>query len=94
MPTHCGRSAGSAFYIHGDRLLTNAHVVRDYTTVRVRRHGGSEKYKAKVLCINHACDLAILSVDEPGFWTGEEHLILLFGHCPSFYSSVHSVEEY
>eukprot|EP00035_Acanthoeca_spectabilis_P025033 m.456539 g.456539 ORF g.456539 m.456539 type:complete len:576 (+) comp21073_c0_seq1:190-1917(+) len=73
LPWQMGRQescTGSAFYIHGDRLLTNAHVVRDYTTVRVRRHGGSEKYKAKVLCINHACDLAILSVDEPGFWTG------------------------
>jgi hypothetical protein len=31
------------------RILTNAHVVRDFTTVRVRRHGGSDKWAAKVL---------------------------------------------
>ena len=61
---------GSAFCIAGERLLTNAHVVRDYTTVRVRRHGGSEKFKAQVLCINHACDLALLSVEDPDFWLG------------------------
>lgn len=51
-------------------LLTNAHVVRDYTTVRVRRHGGSDKFQATVLSINHACDLALLTVTEEKFWTG------------------------
>mmetsp|Transcript_9357 Transcript_9357/g.24081 ORF Transcript_9357/g.24081 Transcript_9357/m.24081 type:complete len:550 (+) Transcript_9357:106-1755(+) len=73
LPWQMGRQescTGSAFHIAGERLLTNAHVVRDYTTVRVRRHGGAEKYKAKVLCINHACDLAILAVDDAAFWKG------------------------
>ena len=44
--------SGSAFFIESNdqkMLLTNAHVVRDYTTVRVRRHGGSHKYEAKVM---------------------------------------------
>eukprot|EP00040_Diaphanoeca_grandis_P039804 m.260208 g.260208 ORF g.260208 m.260208 type:complete len:593 (-) comp39436_c0_seq1:588-2366(-) len=54
---------GSAFCIEGNLLLTNAHVIRDSTTVRVRRHGGSEKFKATVLCVNNACDLALLSVE-------------------------------
>jgi len=54
---------GSAFCIDGKMLLTNAHVIRDATTVRVRRHGGSEKFRATVLCINNACDLALLSVE-------------------------------
>ena len=43
--------SGSAFFIESNdqkMLLTNAHVVRDYTTVRVRRHGGSHKFEAKV----------------------------------------------
>lgn len=65
---------GSAFYIGEKRLLTNAHVVRDWTTVRVRRHGGSHKYEAKVLCVNNACDLALLSVEEDVFWEGMDGL--------------------
>lgn len=62
--------SGSGFIIAKRRILTNAHVVRDYTTVRVRRHGGSDKFRADVLCINHECDLALLSVQDDGFWTG------------------------
>ena len=62
--------SGSGFIISGRRILTNAHVVSDYTTVRIRRHGGSEKWKADVLCINHECDLALLTVDDDAFWDG------------------------
>ena len=65
---------GSAFVIapvNGTRLLlTNAHVVRDHATVRVRRHGGSEKYEAEVLTINDTCDLALVTVHEDAFWEG------------------------
>lgn len=67
---------GSAFYIEGKKLLTNAHVVRDWTTVRVRRHGGSHKYEAKVLCVNNACDLALLSVEDDKFWEGMSPLAI------------------
>jgi len=63
---------GSAFCINpvaGTRLLlTNAHVVRDWATVRVRRHGRSEKWSAKVLTVNDSCDLALLTVEEDEFW--------------------------
>lgn len=71
--------SGSAFFIESNdqkMLLTNAHVVRDYTTVRVRRHGGSHKYEAKVLCINNACDLALISVDDKEFWKGMTPLVI------------------
>eukprot|EP00043_Microstomoeca_roanoka_P005913 m.58869 g.58869 ORF g.58869 m.58869 type:complete len:609 (-) comp13185_c0_seq1:171-1997(-) len=60
---------GSGFVIQNKHILTNAHVVCDHTTVRVRRHGGHHKFVAKVLCINHACDLALLTVEDSAFWT-------------------------
>jgi len=63
---------GSAFVIKpvgGKRvMLTNAHVVRDSATVRVRRHGGSEKWAAEVLTVNDTCDLALITVDDDLFW--------------------------
>jgi S1-C subfamily serine protease len=30
-------------------IITNAHVVNNYTTVRVRKNGGSDKFPAEVL---------------------------------------------
>eukprot|EP00051_Salpingoeca_urceolata_P008402 m.105678 g.105678 ORF g.105678 m.105678 type:complete len:555 (-) comp15733_c1_seq2:217-1881(-) len=59
---------GSGFVISNRRIMTNAHVVRDHTTVRVRRHGRSDKFSARVLCINHSCDLALLTVEDDAFW--------------------------
>ncbi|EGD79346.1 hypothetical protein PTSG_09760 [Salpingoeca rosetta] len=59
---------GSGFVVQNNYILTNAHVVADYTTVRVRRHGGHHKFVAKVLCINYSCDLALLTVDDKAFW--------------------------
>lgn len=71
---------GSAFVIEaisGVRLLlTNAHVVRDHATVRVRRHGGSEKFQAEVLTINNTCDLALVTVEDDAFWEGIKPLVI------------------
>ena len=36
--------------------------------MRVRKHGASEKWVAEVLYINHACDLALLTVADSAFW--------------------------
>lgn len=36
-------------HIDDQKIITNAHVVANYTTVRVRRHGGQEKSLAKVV---------------------------------------------
>ena len=79
-------------------IITNAHVVREATTVRVRRHGDSEKFNARIMvcrcrcyvwylpltphlvwhgqCVNHACDLAILSVADPEFWANIKPLAI------------------
>ena len=60
--------SGSGFVVTGRRILTNAHVVSDATFIQVRRHGESERFAARVLHVSHDADLAILTVDEPGFF--------------------------
>jgi S1-C subfamily serine protease len=52
----------------GVGILTNAHVVADQTFVQVRRHGSSVKHRARVHAVGHACDLAVLAVDDRSFW--------------------------
>ena len=53
------------------RLLTplpTQHGIANYSLVRVRRHGGSHKYVAKVLSVGHEFDLAVLTVEVEDFW--------------------------
>ncbi len=52
----------------GPRILTNAHVVEDATFVEVRREDHEHKTVAEVVGYGEACDLALLSVDEPEFF--------------------------
>ena len=58
----------AGFVVAGRRILTNAHVVSDATFIQVRRHGESERFAARVLYVSHETDLALLTVDEPGFF--------------------------
>lgn len=60
--------SGSGFVIAGHRILTNAHVVSDATFIQVRRYGDSERVPARVLFASNEADLALLTVDEPGFF--------------------------
>jgi S1-C subfamily serine protease len=53
---------------YGVKLLTNAHVVENTTTVRIRRAGSQFMYAARVNAIANECDLAELVVDDPAFW--------------------------
>ena len=43
-------------------------MVENYTTVRVRKNGGSDKFPAEVLYINQSCDLAVATVNDENFW--------------------------
>jgi len=63
-------STGSAFPIGPQQLLTNAHVVKDATVVRVRRRGDYRKYTARVVRACPLRDLALLSVEDADFWEG------------------------
>ena len=67
---------GAGFVIPGKGILTNAHVVADYSFVLVRKHGSPTKYKAEVKAVGHECDLAILTVESEEFWDGMSPLEL------------------
>jgi S1-C subfamily serine protease len=61
-------SSGSGCVISGNRILTNAHVVRHQTFVQVRLYGQSKKYNAKVMVVSHDADLALLTVENHQFF--------------------------
>jgi len=63
------QSTSSAFVIGNRRIVTNAHGVAYHKMVQVRKHGDSLKYIARVLHIVHDSDLALLTVEDPQFWT-------------------------
>ncbi|CAH8341834.1 unnamed protein product [Eruca vesicaria subsp. sativa] len=81
--------SGSGFLISGKKIITNAHVVANHTSVKVKKHGSATKYKAKVRMIGHECDLAILEVDSDEFWDGMNFLEL--GDVPKLQEEVHLV---
>ena len=56
--------SGSGVVIEGGRILTNAHVVRYATTVRVQPNQSSEKLQAKVRAISVGMDLALLELED------------------------------
>ncbi|MGD8559292.1 MAG: serine protease [Gammaproteobacteria bacterium] len=65
---------GSGAIIEGKRILTNAHVVADQTSVEVQREGSGIVYTAQVAHVCHTCDLAILTVDDDLFFKSAKEL--------------------
>ena len=55
-----GRARGTGFFITADRVMTNAHVVGNETSVRLRV--GSATYAARVGAVSKGSDLAVLHV--------------------------------
>lgn len=70
------RGVGSGCIIGGNRVLTNAHVVANKTFIQVKRAGHAKKYNASVEIVAHECDLALLKVDDPAFFSGVKPLAL------------------
>ena len=62
-----GRSFGSAVFVDGDRLLTNAHVVDSALRVELRRVGSDTWHRASVEYVSEASDLAMLKVSDEEF---------------------------
>ncbi|MSP23942.1 MAG: trypsin-like serine protease [Myxococcales bacterium] len=54
----------------GPRVLTNAHCVANHVFVELRRYGNAQKYVAEIEAIGHACDLALLNVEDASFFQG------------------------
>jgi S1-C subfamily serine protease len=63
-----GEASGSGVVLEGKRILTNAHVVRYSTQVRVQPNQSSEKLPAKVKAISVGIDLAVLELDDESFF--------------------------
>jgi S1-C subfamily serine protease len=70
------RGVGSGCIISGNKVLTNAHVVANQTFIQVKRAGQAQKYNATVEIVAHECDLALLKVDDPSFFSGVKPLTL------------------
>eukprot|EP01027_Heterolobosea_sp_BB2_P020623 GEZU01029429.1.p1 GENE.GEZU01029429.1~~GEZU01029429.1.p1 ORF type:complete len:717 (-),score=237.36 GEZU01029429.1:6-2156(-) len=66
--------SGTGFFIGNRRILTCAHVCDYSAHVEVRKHGSSQKYKARIIALGHECDLALLTVDDDEFWEGAQPL--------------------
>ena len=62
--------SGSGAIIGAHRILTNAHNVAWAASIDVRRPGLQRKFSARVLHVDHSCDLALLTVDDPAFFNG------------------------
>ena len=77
---------GTGFVIDSQRILTNAHVVSNARFVTVEKEDDPRRYSAKVQFIGHDCDLAVLKINEPGFFTNTVPLEL--GGIPAIESTV------
>lgn len=70
------QSSGSGAVIDGNRILTNAHVVANASYVQAQKHNDPQRYQARVLFVSHEADLAVITVDEPGFFNDLEALAI------------------
>ena len=82
-------SSGTGFYIGDGRILTNAHVVANASSILVQRDGDSRQVPAFVSFIGHDVDLAVLSVSDEKYLKDVEPLRL--GSIPKLRSPVTTV---
>ncbi len=69
-------TTASGAIINGNRILTNAHAVLYGASIEVKRPGLQKSFPAKVELVDHGCDLALLSVEDPSFFAGVEPLAI------------------
>jgi S1-C subfamily serine protease len=60
--------SGSGVVIEGRRILTNAHVVLYASQVQVQASAAGDKVSATVVAVAPGIDLAVLQLDDPGFF--------------------------
>lgn len=61
-------SYGTGVVISGNRILTNAHVIDNSLQLQVRKVGSDRKFRATVAFISDERDLAMLTVNDAGFF--------------------------
>lgn len=79
-------STSSGFIIPGRRILTNAHAVEYGSLVQVKKCHSETKYIATVIAVGHECDLAVLKIQDPSFWSNTSSLS--FGELPELLEDV------
>jgi len=85
-PGRVGGGSGTGFIISGNRVMTNAHVVRNSRFLSLSKDGAPQSYRARVQHIAHDADLAVLEVEDPAFFEGVAPLE--FGGVPELESTV------
>ena len=60
--------SGSGVVVEGKQILTNAHNVADSSMIKIRKQNEDTLFTAKVKFVDHECDLALLTVDDPNFF--------------------------
>ncbi len=86
LPGQTGGGSGTGWVVSNDRLLTNAHVVSNARFLTVEKENDPKKYVATVEHVAHDCDLALLKVEDPGFFKDTKPLPL--GGIPEIESTV------
>jgi len=84
--SHIKEFTGSGCIISGQRILTNAHVVTDYTYVEVLKNGETKRYEAEILSIAHESDLALITVKDKSFFDNTNSLE--FGELPELQEKI------
>lgn len=79
-------STSSGFMIDNKYILTNAHAVEYGSLIQVKKRQSESKYLASVVAVGHECDLAILTIEDSGFWEGTKPL--QFGELPDLLEDV------
>jgi S1-C subfamily serine protease len=82
-------SSGTGFYIGPAGILTNAHVVANGKFISVLKDGDDEPVSARVKFMAHDCDLALLEVQDPGYFFGVSPIG--FGDIPEVREMVNTV---
>jgi S1-C subfamily serine protease len=72
---------GCGAIIPGHFILTTAHLVNKGNYIEVQKFGEAKRYVAKVEQVGYDLDLALLSVDDPDFFTGTQPVV--FGDLPN-----------
>ncbi len=59
---------GSAVVLHDSLLLTESKLIRDAILIQVQKNGNAARSPARVVHVDWDIDLALLEIDEPGFF--------------------------
>ena len=76
LPGNNGGGSGTGWVVGPGRVMTNAHVVSNARFLTLEKENDPKKYIAEVEHIAHDCDLAILKVKDPSFFSNTQALPL------------------